>query len=252
MMKWPGIGVLLIVLAACTSSGDKRSAPQHRADINIRLAMQYYQQNRLDLAQANAKKAWESKSDYAPSAVMMALVSTALNRHDEAEQYYNKALEYISVDDAMFGMVHNNYGVFLCDQDKPEAALEMFNAAAEHPLYKTRASAYENAGICLYDANQFSEAETYFRKALEQNKQMADSLLKLSQISFAQEQYFKARAYIERYFSLRQADAAALWLALRIEQAQGAKNMARKYAGRLKSEFPNSDETRMMLQTSGL
>jgi type IV pilus assembly protein PilF len=59
---------------------------------------------------------------------------------------------------------HNNYGVFLCQQQKVDLAIAHFLVAAQDPRYTMPTKAYENAGLCALMIKD-PRADEYFALA---------------------------------------------------------------------------------------
>ena len=109
--------------------------------------------------------------------------------------------------------------------------------------------AYSNAGLCkLRDADP-SAAEGYFRAALRADPRFPVALLNMAQISFDDQAFMAARAYMQRYEAVRQHNPRSLWLGIRIEEMLGDKNAVSSFAMLLRANYPDSPETRMLLES---
>ena len=61
-------------------------------------------------------------------------------------------------------------------------------------------------------------------------------------ISFEEENYLSARAYLERYFAVGPETAQSLLYAVKVEQQLGATDLAIDYARKLRAQYPRSSE----------
>jgi len=84
---------------------------------------------------------------------------------------------------------------------------------------------------------------------LELNPQIPSALIAMSDLSFANGQQLSARAYMQRYTEISQHSARTLWLGVKIERALGDLDTAASYALLLKSNYPDSKETRLLLES---
>ena len=175
----------------------------------------------------------------------MGLLSERLGRVEEAETHYRRAIELNPGDSA----AQTNYGSFLCRTGRYEEGEQRFVAALKNSLYDRPEVAYSNAGVCVKRAGEFVKAETYFRAALERNPRIPSALLGMSEVSFAKQRYLPARAYLQRYLDVGPHSAKTLWLGVRIERELGDQQTEREYAARLKTQFPDSDETQLLLES---
>jgi type IV pilus assembly protein PilF len=114
-------------------------------------------------------------------------------------------------------------------------------------LYKTPEFAYTNAGVCALKIPDVAKAEEYFRQALKINPRFGDALFEMAQLNFNRTNYLPARAYLQRHMEVSQRTSASLWLGIRIERALGDTATADIYAKLLKTDFPNSKETELLL-----
>ena len=112
------------------------------------------------------------------------------------------------------------------------------------PSYKRPDEAYENAGLCALRIPDSAKAEKYFRKALEINPKRHSSLYQLAQLNFDNHEYLKARAFLQRYFSIAAQSAQSLWLGVRIERELGDEEALAQYTKLLLDKFPDSEEAR--------
>jgi type IV pilus assembly protein PilF len=99
------------------------------------------------------------------------------------------------------GTAHNNYGTFLCHQNRIDDAINQFNIAAQEPHFYNADTTYENAGLCLQRAGKLAQAREYFIKAVDLNPYLSHSLFELAVINYQLHDYDDARIYLKEYLS---------------------------------------------------
>lgn len=243
---------VLVTQAACVSSSNTQRKPSSSekielAQTNLQLGIGYLQQGKLDIAQQKLLAAIELAPDLMPAYSTLAIVAEQQGKMSEAEGYYRKSLRL----DSASGISNNNYGAFLCKQQRYQEALEHYDKAVQDGSYPTPDSAYENAGICAMQADKAKVAEGYFRKALELNPGLAVSLIRMAKLNYDAGRYLPARAYMQRFEEVGQHGPATLLLAKDIEQSLGNVDFANDYANRLKHDFPDADETARLVEANG-
>jgi type IV pilus assembly protein PilF len=251
------IRIILIItitgLSACSSKNDmvveKRvSEPdlEEAAALNVQLALGYIERDQLAVAQEKLDKAIEQDPKNVDAYTSMAYLKRKVNELDAAEEYYLEALDIRSNDPN----IHNSYGGLLCQMGRYDDALKEIRMAYEDPFYETPYLGYANAGICLLDMGDYTEAEKMLRKALRDQPNNASALLAMAEIGVKEKKYLMARAYIQRYHAIAQPTAESLWLQVQAEKALGAQDHYVKYARRLLNDFPDSDEAGMLEEMS--
>jgi type IV pilus assembly protein PilF len=141
------------------------------------------------------------------------------------------------------GAVNNNLAVFLCQQNKIAEAIGYFRKAVADPFYATPDLAWSNAGTCVLKNNDYKQAQEDYRKALKINPRNAEALYQMASILYQQNDAFRARAFIQRFEALGQPSAAALKLGHDIETRLGNAEGAQDYVRRLRTQFPDSEQT---------
>ena len=265
-----GLGLLL---AACSSDGELRprgkagseasakptpgvhrkttekTAPDYAeaAAINVRLGVNYLNRGELRLAKIKLDRALEQKPDLPEAHWTYALLQQRLGEPRLAETHFKKALAL----DPKDALARNNYGVFLCAQDRIDEALKEFERAYRNPLYETPEAALTNAGSCQKKAGDQPQAERLYRIALDKNPNYGTALLKMAELSYEQGLYVPAQAFLRRYTKAQGESANALWLQIQTEQRLGNAESAAALGTRLKARFPESAETARYLQGQG-
>ncbi len=244
--------IAIITLVACQQAGlsNQKKVSKTASDLtqaNISLAIAYMNEGEYEQSLEKLNRAKQSDPSYPPIYNVYGLLYQRIGQLDKAEKSYQKALSL----DADNSSSLNNYGQFLCQQKKPQEAKKVFLKAVANPFYDRPEVALTNIGLCFDNNGQAGLAEEYYRQALQRNPEMSPALLRMCEISFNNNDYLSARAYLQRYQSVSQHIAKSLWLGVQIEQELGDKNTAGSYALLLKNLFSDSDEA-MRLRESGI
>ena len=217
------------------------------ADLHTKLGTGYMREGQLDLAWERLNKALTFDPTYSVAHNAMALLYARLDENEKAEEHFRSAIRHNPRDSS----ARTNYGSFLCSQSRIEDAREQFEAALSNPLYPAREIPYTNLGLCLHKNGENDSAETYLRQALELNPRIPSALITMSDLSLTNGQELSARAYMQRYMEVSNHSPKTLLLGVKIEQALGDLDAAASYAMKLKSTYPDSDETRQLLSAEG-
>lgn len=236
--------LVVLQLVACQQTNVRDSDKRDLASTYVQLGVAYMQEDRMDIALEKFNRALEIDSAYSPAHNGIAILYSRLGENDNAEKHYRKAISLGSRDSRAL----NNYGQFLCEQGRYVEAEEKFVAAVSNPLYQSPALALANAGICVSRIPDLEKAESYFRQSLRHNARYPLALLRMSELSLRKENYMSARGYMQRYQEVGQQSADSLWVATRIEYALGDKNAAASYALLLKNKYPNTLQTKQLLE----
>lgn len=246
MNGWQQIGVVLVVasgLSACVQSPSKKPVDNtKRAEINTQLGVEYLRQGQYESSMEKLEKALDQDSHYAPAHDAIAVLYEQLGEVDKADTHYRRSLSL----DSKNASTLNNYGQFLCRQKKLDKAEGYFLRATKDPLYRYPEMIYTNAGICAGQIPDPRKAEVYFRKALDKNRTYAPALKEMIRLSYLQDNFLGARAYIQRYEAQGALTAELLWIAVQTEKQLSDKSGESKYAAQLKKKFPDSAQANQL------
>lgn len=239
--------LLAIVLTGCSSSTVRDGVdPEKAAKANADLGLRYMLQGNSELALSKLKRALEFEPHYVPAHHYIAELYRRLGRYDKADYHFREAIDYLEGEDST---LFNNYGAFLCSQDRFDEGVEQFLKVLNDPVYPRPDLVYENMGLCMERKPDLEKAETYLRKALERNPRLAKSLLAMARISFAEANYLSARAYLQRFQAVARPTPESLWLGIRVERVLGDKDALASYGLMLKNSFPDAAETKLYLES---
>ncbi len=244
------LAVLLpaLLLCACSSSPrieDPAYDANKLAQLNVNMAIEYMREGKNDVALNRLGAALEYDPAYPPAHGTLGVLYARLGEDAKAERHFKEAVRRAPGDPSLL----NNYGQFLCRDDRFEDGMALFDRALEDPLYNTPEVALTNAGLCARRAGDMETAEARFRKALQGQPRFAIALREMADIAFDKGEHLSARAYLQRYREVAPHTAETLWLGVQVERALGDLDTAASYALTLKSRFPDSDQAQQLRQS---
>jgi type IV pilus assembly protein PilF len=233
-------------LGACSTGGGaikKPSAASEKADaarVHTELGQKYMQQGKLEIALDNLNKALAYDADYADAHTVIAVLYERIGDVKQAEEHYRRAAQL----KPKGGDELNNYGAFLCKIGRYDESTGYFERAIADPFYKTPDVALTNDGTCLLKAGKTDAAETALRKALARSPNNSEALFQLASVLYEKGDFFKARAFMQRFEAVGQARPESLMLGRNIELRLGNGSAASDYTRRLLQSFPESQQAR--------
>jgi type IV pilus assembly protein PilF len=236
--------LLALALAAPAQARTTRQARDQAAAVNTELALAYVREGNLGAAREKITKALEQNPRTPRTQMAAGFVYERLGDARKARSHYDQAAR-LGRDDPD---VLNNVAVYYCRTGQFRRGEELLVLAAASPLYRTPDAALTNAGRCARSDGRDADAEQHFRRAIAANPRQADALLQLAELSLARGNALQARAFLERHTAAAPVSAATLWLGYRIETAAGDPQQADRYAQRLRSEYPTSQETTRLFE----
>jgi type IV pilus assembly protein PilF len=198
------------------------------------------QQGKLEIALDNLNKALSYDSDYADAHTVIAVLYERIGDVKQAEEHYRRAAQL----KPKGGNELNNYGAFLCKIGRYDESTEYFERAVADPFYNTPDVALTNEGTCLLKAGRNDAAEAALRKALDRSPNNSEALFQLASALYQKGDYFKARAFMQRFEAVGQARPESLMLGRNIELRLGNGSAASDYTRRLLQSFPESQQAR--------
>jgi type IV pilus assembly protein PilF len=230
------------MLGGCASSSPEEK--QDLAAIYTDIGLSYLQRGDYPRAKEKLQRALEVDPKSARAHHYIAELYNRTEDYEKAELHFRLALES-SPDDPN---LRNNLGAFYCDRGRFDDAEPQFLAAIKDPAYTTPQLAFENLGRCALRKPDKAKAERYFTEALRRQPDLPYSLFEMAQIYFDRGEGMKARAFLERYFSVAAEGPEVLWLGVQIERALGDDDMAQQYGDKLRTRFPDAAETAKLTQ----
>lgn len=225
-----------------TQYKDGQSKQKTAADLNAELGAGYIRNGRYDRALAKLQKALKFDPNHALAHNYLGVLYSRLDQDDLASKHFKRSLEI----DPHSSTAMNNYAIFLCEQGKYDDAQTQFQKVFKNPLYMNRAGSYQSAAFCADLKGDYAQSEKLYRKALELNTEMPQSLLGLSRIYYKQGNYDFSWNYFERFDVISVQNADSLWLGINIlnKLKQPDYDTLSSYELQLKSKFSNTDEAK--------
>lgn len=254
----PALALVVVCAVSACSHGDsirpatfetpksnlkEQETPADRARPFVQLGQKYMEMGKLELAQENLLKALKYDPKSIDAHTLLATLYDRVGDHAQALQHYRDAALLAP----KAGAGNNNYGMYLCKLGQYAEARKYFDLALADGFYGAKASAYTNAGTCeLLGKGSLDLAEADFRNALALEPNNGQALYQLASVLYRKNDFFKARAFVQRYDALGQPSPDALLLARDIETQLGHADAARDYAQRLRDQFPESEQARAL------
>lgn len=237
---------LLLMLVACTTTVSREAekfdrSKSSKGDLYVQLGIQYLEKGQLDVALNNLEKALKIDPRNSEAHNVIALIYEHLGEAGFAMNHYQEA---VNLRDSN-ASAHNNFARLLCSRGEFRQAEAHFKKAYKTPLYKRPWIALTNAGRCAREEGDLQLADQYLRQALEEKAEYPPALLELAQVNFTAENFFKVRAFLQRYQSVSEHTSQSLWIGIRGEHALGDDKSVKKYIDLLHEKYPNSDEAGM-------
>ncbi|HIN59915.1 MAG TPA: tetratricopeptide repeat protein [Gammaproteobacteria bacterium] len=239
MRGWLALIACVVLTTGCVSVpvGNKWSVDA-RVDIQTRLGLSYMKLGRLEpaalaLGRALALAPNDSRANHA-----MALFQLRISDRAAAEPYFRQAVD---TDNDNFS-ARNDFGGYLCQSGRMEEGLVQFDRALRNPYNDRLYISQLGAGACYVRILNWKEAEGYFFLALVGRPKLAMALYQMAEVTFAQADHLRTRAYLQRFFDTGAESAASLLLAVRNELKLQASDLVQLHADRLRTEFPTSSE----------
>ncbi len=248
-MKYLGVLACVMFLAGCAMTSTSPTASQNTAADQEELAkiyadmgLAYFRRGELKHAQERLEKSLSIKSDAPDTLHYLAEIYHQLGRTAEAEELYRKAVALTPNSPNLL----NNFAAFLCAQQQYEEADQIFAKVINDPTYTTPYIASENAGRCALRQGDKEKAEAYFVEALRLQPTLPRSLFHMAELQYGKGNYFKARAFFERFLAVGAKTPEVLLLGYKIEKQLGDEQMAKTYSDPLIREYRDSPETEQL------
>lgn len=217
---------------------DKRKAGggESAARGRVLSAQRHLEAGDVPKARDELKQALKFDPKSAEAYSLMAVLAERDGKNAEAGGYYRKAAELAPTR----GAALNNYGVWLCANQRANEAMGYFDRALADAAYSSPGVALANSGACADQLGQGERADRDLRLALslDPNNTMALGAMAKRQLRLGNA--FEARAFSERRLAAGPISYEALMTASQIEQKLGDTAAAARYVQRMRAEFPDA------------
>ena len=235
------LATLLAVSGGCglmPDFGSDGMSRTEKASLNLQMGVRYMDLGMLDVAKEKLQTAYDLDSRNPEVLNAMAVFYERIKDNEKAEDFYESALGK----DPDNYSIKNNFGRFLCDRGNQEKGMALLQESLQSAMNNRHWLAESNLGQCLLLQNNRLQAEEYFRKALQSNPEYAPALKEMLKLSYDNQQYMSARAFLERYMAVAKHTPDTLWYAFQTERALGNYATADEYKEQLLNTFPTSKE----------
>jgi type IV pilus assembly protein PilF len=248
------VSIVSVLLCGCVTQNyennedspviENSSTNNEIASTRISLAMGYLDMGNTTQAKINLEKAKRFAPNLTRVYTAYAQYYSVVEEPEQAIQAFEKALSIDSNDADTL----NNYGVFLCKQERYKESEQQMLKAIAVPTYALVSQSYENLSLCQLKAEKFDKAEMYLAKSISHSPGSSSALLQMLRLQYAMENYEQGQEYLRRYEkSTRRFTPNALALAYKLNQKQRNTRVANNYAGMLVKMFPNSYEAKQYI-----
>jgi len=236
-----------LMLSACSlppapaqdiqTASDQTSANK-RATIRLRLATQYLEARQYPVALDEVKQAINIDSTLVDAYHVRALIYMGMNENALAEDSFRTALSMRENDPDVL----NNYGWFLCQNQRYAEAKATLQRAVQAPSVNGPVRPLTNLGACEMRNGDMASAEKNLQTAYGYDRNDPAVLTNLAQLSFQRGNMAQAKQYVDRVNGSRFVSAQSLWLGARIARRQGDADTQNALTAQLRSRFPDSRE----------
>lgn len=256
-------GFLSLNLSSCVRSGvdsvdkkDKRAVAANESDprlridepdyhraalANVELGLGYLEQGEIARAKMKLVHAIKLSPNIPETHLAFAHFLEMTGAFKDSEQEYKKSIRFARGKE---GSVYNNYGAFLCRQERFKEADKAFLRAIEDKEYARTAEVYENAGLCAlkWSSDPEQKAKQYLNISVRSDPQRFSALLGLVELELKNKDFLAAEELLDRYKKMAMPSARSTWLGIQVYK--GLKNDAAvaRDALTLKSLFEDSPE----------
>jgi type IV pilus assembly protein PilF len=225
--------MLAALLSACAGGSGRaelatnsdQSVDQKRALNRMQLAIAYYEQGQMASALDDIKLALQADPGLADAYGVRALIYMNMGEVALAEDNFLRALSLAPHNPDL----SNNYGSFLCQNERAAQSIAYFDAALANRSYSSKGNALNNAGSCSLKMNDLPNAERYLLRALEVTPELVATNANLARLYYqrgdqARGDYERAGWFIDRLGKSAKMDSLTVdvvWLAVKVQHRLG-------------------------------
>ncbi|MCE3265217.1 MAG: type pilus biosis/stability protein PilW [Pseudoduganella sp.] len=217
------------------------TAAQKRAEIRLQLAAGYFEQGNYAVALDEVKKAVAADPQSVSGYSLRAIIYMRMGEKQFANDNFLYALKLAPSDPDL----NNNYGSFLCQNDRVNESFKHFDTALANRSYQSPAGAMNNAGACALKIKDYDRAEKYLLQALQLAPDVPETSIGLARVYYARRDYPRASFFITRMGKVAKLDslpADVLWLAIKVQHKMGDQGAEQGFATQLRRHHAASPE----------
>ncbi|MBF0564306.1 MAG: tetratricopeptide repeat protein [Nitrospirae bacterium] len=148
---------------SCVTTGVQEK--DKRAEAYYRLGVAKLNENDIQGAFVELKRALEIDSSYKEAYNALGLVYLHLDNYEGAKESFKKAINV----DPSYSEAYNNLGLTYAKLNQWKLSEKAFTSALANPLYATPDKACNNLGFSLYRQGKYDEALAAFKSSLKRN-----------------------------------------------------------------------------------
>lgn len=216
------------------------------AMLNIEMGQSYLAQGELGRAKKKFVHALELQPKLPEAHSAIGYFYETVGDLQEAEKHHNFAVTYGSGK----GRFYNNYGTFLCRQQRFKEADRAFKNALKDKQYIKTAEVLENAGLCALQQPDEKKAHEYLVSAIKHDPKRALACLELASIELKRDNANASLHYLKMFKQTSQPTAKSLYIAVRAHEKLRQNDQIASALLQLKSLYPDSDEYKEILESN--
>lgn len=214
---------------------------ERKAAIRTQLAVGYFEEGRYEVALGEIKLALAAEPDNAEAQGLRGLIEQALGHTVAADESFRRARKLAPGNPDLA----NNYGSFLCQNDRVAEALPLFDVALANRAYRAPASAANNAGACALKIKDYASAERYLLQALQLTPDLPVTNANLARLYVEKRDVQRAHFFVTRLAEVAKMEsltADVLWLGIKVQHQVGDTGKQAGWVTQLRSRYPGSTE----------
>jgi tetratricopeptide (TPR) repeat protein len=181
-------GLLMVVLAACSSAEVEKQARTEKADLHYKLANGYYHEHNIELAIGQLVEALELDDMHADARYLYGVILFGRKRYEEAVDHLRKAM----ISKPNFFAARNQLAVCYIEMDRYADAIATLEPLLKEPTYTTPYLAYNNLGLAYLKLGDLRQAEKHLRMAVFLNPKLCNGWRNLGLLAMQQRDYKNA------------------------------------------------------------
>jgi type IV pilus assembly protein PilF len=230
------MGACAPVVTNNSLSSGNRVELERRAEIRMQLATAYYSEGQYATALSELDQALQIGERKADVLGLRGLVLMQLGDAEAASKNLQQALQIEPNNPNLL----NNMGWFLCENGQAERALPLFDRAIATKANQTPAKAMMNAGRCSIKLGRGTQAEDYFRRALQADPEQISAHSSLGKLAFDAHDLKRAKRHLLLVIASGRAMPEDFSIAMAIGRQLGDKLGEESIARQWRKRFPDA------------
>ena len=219
-----------------TTQANSENPLRYRARVHAELGSNYFQRGQMAVALEELNEAIRLDAKYGVAHSILGLVYADLGDVTKADASFQAAIAVAPAE----GDIRNNYGSFLCRQNRAKEGLEQFEAALRLPLYATPNIALENAGSCALAASLIRPADAYFARLVQMQPLNSRGYQGLAAIALKTSRFDDVRRHVRMGLNAAPTSPELYFYGACAERRLGDKATEDSYAQQLRSRYADS------------